>query len=86
MPGPVIQIGRDSDEAMMGELACHLAVPLIPTGHMMDHDNRRERPWPQRSRDICADQITIVPGDERRLGNHAFVLIRRIVHCLAPAR
>ena len=81
----VVQIGRDSDVAVMRKLARHLAIPLIPPRHMMDDDNRRERTWSHWSRYICADQFTIVPGDERRLGNHAFVLIRRIVHRLTPA-
>src|SRR5512147_3010889 len=88
MPITEVEIGRQGSIAVMGELAGDLAVPLIPAGHMVDHDDARKRPWTKWTREIGIDEIALKPRDGDGFREHAFVrvgLIHGLRSSSAPA-
>src|SRR5437763_11188615 len=73
MPVAEVEIGRQGSIAVMGKFAGGLAVPLIPAGHVVDHDHARKRPWAKRTRKIGIDEIALKPRDGDGFREHAFV-------------
>ena len=72
-PQPRVEVGADRGVAVLGELAHHLAGPLVPAGHVVDHHHAREGAGPERPRVIGLDVVSVVAGDGHALGDHPFV-------------
>ena len=75
--GPIDVGSADSDHDTTSPVAetpaRGLAVPLIPAGHVVDHDDGGKRPGSKGTRKIGIDEIALEAGDGDGFREHAFV-------------
>src|SRR5712692_2859906 len=73
MPKPVVDVRADTEIAVVCEPPRRLPVPLIPTRHMMNQYNPRERPRAQGTRKVGVDNIPIMSLNHHSLSKHALI-------------
>src|SRR5262245_1481081 len=81
-----VQVRRDRHEAVVGEAAGALAIPLVPSRRVVDDDHAGKRSGPEWPGHVRVDLFPVVPPHGHRFGDHAFVLIGlvRVSHNLPP--
>src|SRR6059036_3252986 len=74
----VVYVRTEGKITMMGELSRHLAIQLIPSRHMVDHNNSWKGAGAKGTRKVRVDNVPVESLDRRGLCKHSFVHVCRV--------